>query len=31
MKFVNELCEMNVDFIHIKTDGTYSNHYVVQG
>jgi hypothetical protein len=30
-KHINTLCGQNVDFVNVKRDGTYSNHWALNG
>jgi len=30
-KHINTLCGWNVEFVNVKTDGTYSDHWALKG
>ena len=30
-KHINTLCGQNVEFVYVKSDGTYSNHWALKG
>jgi len=30
-KHINTLCEQNAEFVNVKHDGTYNNHWALKG